>query len=102
MAGIFKAYDIRGIVGKELTPERAYLIGRALAAEVFDAPGPIVVTRDMRTHGAELTDQLIRGLLTGGRDVLAVGLAATPMNYWAINHYHGGGGVQVTASHNGP
>ena len=102
MAGIFKAYDIRGIVGTELSPDRAYLIGRALASEVFVAPGPIVVTRDMRTHGPEITSAFENGLLDGGRDVIGVGLAPTPMNYWAINHYAAAGGVQVTASHNGP
>lgn len=102
MAGIFKAYDIRGIVGKDLTSERAHWIGRALAAEVFNGQSPIVVTRDMRTHSPELTDALVRGLSEGGCDVIDVGLAATPMNYWANNFYGAQGSVTVTASHNGP
>jgi len=102
MAGIFKAYDIRGIVGRDLSPERAYLIGRGLAEEVFQGSGPIVVTRDMRTHSPVIAAELTRGLLEGGSDVIDVGLAATPMNYWAINQYGAAGGVQVTASHNGP
>ncbi len=102
MAGIFKAYDIRGIVGKELTTTRAYWIGRALAAEVFECKGPIVVTRDMRTHSPEISNALIRGLSEGGCDVIDVGLAATPMNYWANNFYEAQGSVTVTASHNGP
>ena len=106
MAGIFKAYDIRGIVGEGLTTQRSYLIGRALAQEVFannsSEKRPIVVSRDMRTHSPELSAALIRGLSEGGCDVLDIGLAATPMNYWANAHFNSGGSVQVTASHNGP
>ena len=102
MAGIFKAYDIRGVVGEDLTGERAYWIGRALAVEVFNQQSPIVVTRDMRTHSPELTGELIRGLTEGGCNVIDVGLAATPMNYWANNFYNAAGSVTVTASHNGP
>ncbi|HEX8464371.1 MAG TPA: hypothetical protein VF627_07115, partial [Abditibacterium sp.] len=102
MAGIFKAYDIRGVVGEALSPQRAYFIGRGLASTVFQGRSPIVLTRDMRTHSPVLFEQLSRGLCEGGCDVLEVGLAATPMNYWAINHYGASGGVQVTASHNGP
>jgi phosphomannomutase len=106
MAGIFKAYDIRGIVEQALTPEIAYLIGRGLAEEVFpprtSSEGPVVVSRDMRTHSPELAQALVRGLREGGCDVLDIGLAATPMNYWANMHYGARGSVTVTASHNGP
>ena len=102
MAGIFKAYDIRGVVGEALSPQIAYLIGRGLASQVFAAQGPIALTRDMRTHSPQLFDELSRGLRDGGCDTIEIGLAATPMNYWAINHYNARGGVQVTASHNGP
>ncbi len=107
MAGIFKAYDIRGIVGEGLSPARAYWIGRGLAAEIFGASadadaGPVVVSRDMRTHSPQLAEELIRGLSKGGCDVLDMGLAATPMNYWANVHFESRGSVMVTASHNGP
>jgi phosphomannomutase len=102
MAGIFKAYDIRGIVDKDLSPPRAYLIGRGLAQEVFQAEGPIVVSRDMRLHSPNLAAELIRGLAEGGCDVLDIGLAATPMNYWANVEYARRGSISVTASHNGP
>ena len=102
MSGIFKAYDIRGIVGELLTPQIAYLIGRGLAQEVFGAQGRIVVSRDMRTHSPEMAAQLCRGLSEGGCDVLDIGLAATPVNYWANNHFEARGSVTVTASHNGP
>ena len=102
MAGIFKAYDIRGVVGTALNEKTAYLIGRGMALEVFDRQSPIVVSRDMRTHSPELTQQLAQGLADGGCNVIDVGLAATPMNYWANNFYNAKGSVQVTASHNGP
>jgi phosphomannomutase len=102
MAGIFKAYDIRGVVGDALSPARAYLIGRGLASQVYQGAGPIALTRDMRTHSPQMFDELSRGLREGGCSVIEVGLAPTPMNYWAINHFGAAGGVQVTASHNGP
>ena len=101
MAGIFKAYDIRGVVGQGLDARRAYLIGRGLAQEVFAGESPIVVSRDMRVHSPEIAGELTRGLREGDRDVLDIGLAATPMNYWANNFYGAAGSVQVTASHNG-
>ena len=102
MAGIFKAYDIRGVVGDGLDANCAYLIGRGLAVEVFGRRGPIVVSRDMRTHSPQLADALIRGLSAEGCAVVDIGLAATPMNYWANVEYSAAGSVQVTASHNGP
>jgi len=102
MAGIFKAYDIRGIVGDFLTPQVAYLIGRGLAARVFPVDASIALTRDMRTHSPEMWGELSRGLRDGGANTVELGLAPTPMNYWAINQYDCAGGVQVTASHNGP
>ena len=102
MAGIFKAYDIRGVVGDFLTPRAAYLIGRGLAARVFQPGNTLALTRDMRTHSPEMFAQLARGLHEGGVHTVEIGLAPTPMNYWAINRFGTDGGVQVTASHNGP
>ena len=102
MVGIFKAYDIRGVVGTALNVKTAYLIGRGLATEVFDAQSPIVVSRDMRINSPGFAEALLRGLSDGGCDVIDIGLAATPMNYWANNFYRAKGSVQVTASHNGP
>lgn len=110
MAGIFKAYDIRGIVepngpaptAELLSPHVAYLIGRGLAATVFSGASPILVSRDMRTHSPEMSRELARGLSEGGCEVLDIGLAATPMNYWANVNYKAAGSVTVTASHNGP
>ena len=76
MAGIFKAYDIRGIVTGDdapLTPQRAYLIGRGLAQNVFAGFSPIAITHDMRTHSPAMYGELSRGLRDGGCDVIEVG-----------------------------
>lgn len=98
MAGIFKAYDIRGIVPDQLDTKTAYLIGRALA--VFLRTGPLVVSRDMRVSGPEIAGALIDGITDSGRDVVDAGVLSTPANYFAIGYYGYPGGAQVTASHN--
>ncbi len=100
MAGIFKAYDIRGVVPTELDAKTAYLIGRAVA--VFLNKSPILVSRDMRTSSPEIAAALIDGITDSGRDVVDAGLLSTDANYFAIGHYDYSGGVQVTASHNPP
>src|SRR5262245_48227038 len=104
MAGIFKAYDVRGIVPTQLNEEIAREIGLAFQ-HVLDAEdrangNAVVVSRDMRSHSPGLEKALIDGLTAGGLDVVEIGLAATPMNYFAISHLKAAGGVQVTASHN--
>jgi len=104
MAGIFKAYDVRGIYPGEINEEIARQIGLAfrqvLDAEDRSESSAVVVSRDMRPHGVPLQQALIEGLLAGGLDVIDIGLATTPMNYFAIGHLRAAGGVQVTASHN--
>ncbi|HEY0512106.1 MAG TPA: phosphomannomutase/phosphoglucomutase [Thermoanaerobaculia bacterium] len=104
MAGIFKAYDVRGIVPTELNEEIAYEIGLAFQ-HVLDAEdrangNTVVVSRDMREHSEGLQNALVRGMTDAGLDVLDIGLSSTPMNYFAISHFKAAGGVQVTASHN--
>jgi len=96
--GIFKAYDIRGIFGTEVTLETAERIGRAYAA--FLKPSRVAVGHDMRETGPEVEAALVRGLLAGGADVVRIGLTSTPMSYFAVGHYGFEGGIQVTASHN--
>jgi len=99
MAGIFKAYDIRGIVPDPLNPALAHQIGRALGEWL--KKGEVLVSHDMRTHSPEMSDELIRGIREAGLNVLFIGLGATPMNYWANQHYGVDASVSVTASHNG-
>jgi len=106
MAGIFKAYDIRGLYPQEIHEAKVRRIGRAFAHVLDDsdraAPegDTVVVSRDMRSHSVGLSQALIEGLRTAGLDVLDIGLATTPGNYFAVGHTGAAGGIQVTASHN--
>ncbi len=104
MAGIFKAYDVRGIYPDQLDEAIAEKVGRAFPA-VLDpdrlATDPrVVVSRDMRPHSKPLSEALIAGLLSSGLDVVDVGMVTTPTNYFAVGHLGATGGIQVTASHN--
>lgn len=96
--GIFKAYDIRGVVPDELGPAEAYRIGRGCAR--FLGEGPVAVGRDARPHSPDLAGELIRGIRDEGLGVVDLGLVSTPMLYYAVDHLGAGGGVMVTASHN--
>jgi phosphomannomutase/phosphoglucomutase len=101
---IFRQYDIRGIVGKDLTVEAARAIGAAYAAYLADhgASGAVVVSRDNRPSGPMLRDALIDGLTASGVDVVDIGVVPTPLNYWALHHVPCAGGIQITGSHNPP
>ena len=96
--GIFKAYDVRGLVPEELTPDAALRIGGAAAR--FFGGGAVAVGRDARTHSPALRDALVEGLRRAGADVVDLGLVATPMLYFAVDSLALAGGVMVTASHN--
>jgi len=104
MAGIFKAYDIRGTYPDQVNEEIAFKVGYHyldLLDEEDRARGPvIVVSRDMRSHSVPLAAALKRGLRARGMRVIDIGLADTPLNYFAIGHLKASGGIQVTASHN--
>lgn len=100
---IFKAYDIRGIVGKTLTDEAAYLIGKAIAAKAAEKGiTRIALGRDGRLSGPELMEHIRRGFTDSGINVLNVGMVATPMLYFAAVNECGGSGVMITGSHNPP
>src|SRR5438270_4658457 len=102
--GIFRQYDIRGIVGKDLTVDAARAIGAAYAAYLADhgTRGSVVVSRDNRPSGAMLRDALVEGITTSGMDVIDIGVVPTPLNYWALHHVESVGGIQITGSHNPP
>lgn len=95
---IFKAYDIRGKVGTELTEEVAEAVGRALAD--FLDEGAVAVGRDMRPDSGALADAVIKGLTEQGRDVVNIGEVTTDMIYFAVGNGKLAGGAMVTASHN--
>ena len=100
---IFKAYDIRGIVGKSLTPEIVELIGQALGSEALKRGGSeIVIGRDGRLSGPSLSQALARGIQSTGIDVIDIGMVATPMVYFAAIELGAKSGVMVTGSHNPP
>ena len=97
-ASIYRSYDIRGIVPTELDKEECYHIGRAYAK--FTGAKRVVVARDMRPSGDEFEPELVRGLTEGGVNVIRIGLATSPMFYFAVHFFGADGGVMVTASHN--
>lgn len=100
---IFRAYDIRGVVGDTLSAETAYWIGRAIGSESLAKNEPHVsVGRDGRLSGPELVQQLIQGLHDSGCHVSDVGLVPTPALYYAANVLAGKSGVMLTGSHNPP
>ncbi len=96
--GIFKAYDIRGLVPSELDPSKARAIGNAFARLL--SAKRLLVGRDMRSHSPEIARAVIEGILDAGCDVIDIGLASTPMAYFAIGSSDVDGGLNVTASHN--
>lgn len=100
---IFKAYDIRGIVGKTLTPAIVEQIGMALGSEAqARQQTSIVIGRDGRLSGLELAAALARGMQSTGVNVIDVGCVATPMTYFAAFETGANSAVMVTGSHNPP
>ncbi|HEX5489604.1 MAG TPA: phosphomannomutase/phosphoglucomutase [Rhodanobacteraceae bacterium] len=101
--GIFRAYDIRGVVGQTLDAGVARQLGRAIGSAVRDKElSEIVVGRDGRLSGPELSDALIEGLRAAGVDVIDIGAAPTPVSYFAAYQLNTGSCVSVTGSHNPP
>ena len=102
-AEIFRTYDIRGIVGRTLTPAIVREIGRALGALGRERGAPtFALGRDGRLSGPELSAALTEGLLAAGADVIDIGMAPTPVAYFAAHHLGCGSCVAITGSHNPP
>ncbi|HMM55345.1 MAG TPA: phosphomannomutase/phosphoglucomutase [Candidatus Desulfobacillus sp.] len=100
---IFKAYDIRGIVGKTLTRASVLSIGRAIGSEArARRVKAVVVGRDGRLSGPELARALAEGICASGVDVIDIGMVPTPLGYFAAHHLKTGSAVMVTGSHNPP
>jgi phosphomannomutase/phosphoglucomutase len=100
---IFKAYDIRGIVGESLTAPVVESIGRAVGSEALDAgDSAVVIGRDGRLSGPEMAGALARGIRATGCDVVDIGVVPTPLTYFATHHLGIGSAVSVTGSHNPP
>lgn len=102
-AEIFRTYDIRGVVGRSLTPAIVHAIGRALGSLGRERKAPaFAVCRDGRLSGPELVAALADGLTAAGADVVDIGMAPTPLAYFAAHHLGTGSCVAVSGSHNPP
>ncbi len=95
---VFKAYDVRGIYGEEIDETLAEKIGASFVKLI--GGGPIVVGHDMRDCAPSISEAFMKGAQSQGADVIFIGLASTPMTYYAIGSMGVNGGVQITASHN--
>ena len=100
---VFREYDIRGVVGRDLDDEFVYTLGRAIGS--YAARRGIknmVLGRDCRLSSESYHGAAARGIQAAGVDVMNIGLCATPMLYFAIRHFQADGGLMVTGSHNPP
>jgi phosphomannomutase/phosphoglucomutase len=106
-ATIFRQYDIRGIVGKELTSAAARAVGQAYTTFAWERlrtgkPPRVAVGRDNRPSGAELAKGLREGIVAAGGSAIDVGEVPTPALYFATKTLPVDGGIQITGSHNPP
>lgn len=99
---IFREYDIRGVVGSELTATALESMGRAFGTYMQRRTGrrQIVVGHDVRSSSAPFADAAIRGLMAAGCEVIDIGQVPTPLTSFAVNHFWVDGAAQITASHN--
>jgi phosphomannomutase/phosphoglucomutase len=102
-AGIFRAYDIRGVIDKTLDSGVANNVGQAVGTLALERDsGPVVVARDGRLSGPYLMQGMIEGILSTGCDVLDIGAVPTGVLYYAAHEMAAGSGVMITGSHNPP
>lgn len=104
---IFRAYDIRGIVGESLTLDAVQAIGRAFAEVVREAQPAkarpeIAIGYDGRLSSPDIEQALVRGINESGANAVCIGLGPTPMLYFAVHHLDADAGIMVTGSHNPP
>ena len=100
---IFRAYDIRGVVETALTPDAVRVIGRAFGSEALaQNQKTVIIGRDGRLSSPELSKALSEGLRAAGCDVIDIGMAPTPVLYYATHKLETGTGIMVTGSHNPP
>jgi phosphomannomutase/phosphoglucomutase len=98
---IIREYDIRGVADRDFSDETCYLLGRAIGAFQRRAEKHrITLARDCRLHSERIGAGVLRGLLESGLEVTDIGMCATPLLYFSVNHWDMDGGVMITASHN--
>lgn len=95
---IFREYDIRGLVNKEITEEFAETLGKAFGTYI--KKGTVTVGGDVRQSTVSYKKALIKGLLSAGINIIDVGICPTPALYFSIYHFRTDGGIMITASHN--
>jgi len=100
MAGIFKAYDVRGKYPDELNEENAFKVGSAFGKLMKG--DKIIIGMDARESSPSLKDSVIKGLYGEGKRIVDIGLCNTPMLYFAVINLKADGGVMISASHNPP
>jgi phosphomannomutase/phosphoglucomutase len=100
---IFRAYDVRGVVERDLTPQVVFQLGRAIGSEAYaQGQQTVIMARDGRLSSSDLAIELCRGLMASGRDVLDIGVVPTPVLYFATHFLGSNSGVMITGSHNPP
>ena len=100
---IFREYDIRGVVDKDLTPDIARILGQGFGTRMAQlGRKELVVGRDGRLSSKPFVEALVEGLISTGCDVVNIGLCPTPVYYFSIFHLDKDGGMMVTGSHNPP
>ena len=100
---IFREYDIRGIVGTDLTPASVTSIGKAIGTYISRGNGKkMILGRDVRSSSVEFCNILSKALNSTGCNVIDIGMVPTPVLYFALHHFNADGGVMITGSHNPP
>jgi phosphomannomutase/phosphoglucomutase len=100
---IFREYDVRGLVGKDLPRDAVVLLGKGYGTYAAErGVRTAALGRDVRLSSPEFREALVEGLLSTGLSVLDVGVCPTPLLYFAIHHFRADGGVMITGSHNPP
>ena len=98
---IFREYDIRGVVDQDLTNESVYLLGRSFSTYLSSkGKQRVVVGRDGRLSSPRFRESLVQGMISGGLDVVDIGVCPTPVFYFSLFHLDRQGGVMITGSHN--
>lgn len=100
---IFREYDIRGVVGRDLTDEVVRLLGQGFATYISrQGKRRVVVGRDGRLSSPGFREALVQGMASGGLEVMDIGVCPTPVFYFSLFHFDREGGVMITGSHNPP
>jgi len=100
---VFREYDVRGVVDKDLDETFVHQLGRAIGTMAAEKNiRTLTLGRDCRLSSESYRNALVKGLLESGIHVIDIGLCATPMLYFSIRYLHAGGGVMITGSHNPP